>query len=309
MNDLAPVSGRIQIIAPGVYDLSAEDYHADPVGPEPSLSASQAKLLVDATPLHAWAATPRLNPNVEREEKAAFDLGRAAHKAMTGKGGPVVVVDAKDWRTKAAQEARDAAYAAGATPLLAEQAVQVRTFVQAARRQMREHGIGDPFEGGENEMSLIWRQDDVWNRAMVDTLDTFARVQTDLKTSHDYADPARWIRRSMEYGLDIRAAHYLDGTAAIYGAGWVYRCVVVETKFPHALSVVELDAETIDLGRRKLAYARDLWRRSLDTGVWPAWSHAVVRVGAPEYHVAKWLGREGWDDSRRAHPPLAIAGE
>jgi hypothetical protein len=41
---------------PGIHEVDAETYHSDPVE-VPSLSASIAKLLVNSTPLHAWART------------------------------------------------------------------------------------------------------------------------------------------------------------------------------------------------------------------------------------------------------------
>ena len=53
---------------PGIYGMSEDCYHADPAD-APSLSASIAKILIAETPLHAWTAHPKLNPNFVREEK------------------------------------------------------------------------------------------------------------------------------------------------------------------------------------------------------------------------------------------------
>ena len=58
----AAMSDRIS--EPGVYSLPDDAYHADPC-PGPSLSSSVAKLMLDRSPLHAWHAHPRLNPNFE----------------------------------------------------------------------------------------------------------------------------------------------------------------------------------------------------------------------------------------------------
>ena len=78
------------IEAPGIYDgIPENDYHADPVGPAPSLSASIAKLLVLKSPRHAWLAHPRLNKaKAEEVEKAkrARDVGTATHKLVLGAG-------------------------------------------------------------------------------------------------------------------------------------------------------------------------------------------------------------------------------
>lgn len=43
-----------------IIRLPSAEYHADPA-PEPSLSATLAKLLISRSPRHAWMASPRLN--------------------------------------------------------------------------------------------------------------------------------------------------------------------------------------------------------------------------------------------------------
>ena len=63
---------------PGIYELSAEEYHADPC-PTPSLSSSIARTLLASSPHHAWWEHPRFNPGRVREEDEKFDLGTAAH--------------------------------------------------------------------------------------------------------------------------------------------------------------------------------------------------------------------------------------
>lgn len=302
----------------GVYDLPAEVYHADPVAPEPSLSAGTARTLVEATPLHAWTANERLNPEFERTENSAFDVGSAAHMMLTGRGAHIHEVDAPDWRSKAAKEEREYAYARGMTPLLVEQAGKVRTFVRSCREQMRAHGIGDPFDGGDNEKTLVWRSPAgdrsaptrstpmIWSRAMVDCIDAENRIFYDYKTTAAYADPERWIKTGMDTGIDLRVAHYLEGASRLLGPGWRYRLVIQEKAPPYALCVLELDQNTVEIGARKLGLAKMLWRRSLDTGVWPGWTTEIVPIGAPPFYEARWMGREtSGDDHRKKHPSQA----
>lgn len=203
-------------LGPGVYDIDAEIYHSDPCE-EPSLSAGLAATMLDATPLHAFAASPRLNPDYERVDKTLFDIGSACHEILTGKGRGIHVVDADDYKKKAAQAERDEAREAGLTPLTRPQNDQVQRMVKLARIQMEAHGIGNPFATGRNELTLIWKQDGVMNRIMVDCVDEANRVAYDLKTCAGVADPNRWIRRSMDHGVDARAAHYLDGLKASFG--------------------------------------------------------------------------------------------
>ena len=114
------LNGMRPRMEPGVYDLDAAAYHADPC-PEPSLSSSIGKLIVGRSPLHAKCAHPRLNPDYQPRESGKFDLGSTVHKLILGKGAEVVAIEADDWRTKAAKEARDTARGDGKTPMLVGQ--------------------------------------------------------------------------------------------------------------------------------------------------------------------------------------------
>lgn len=295
-------------LGPGVYDIPADRYHSDPCE-QPSLSAGLAATMIDATPLHAWAASPRLNPNFEPEPKTAFDIGSAAHELLTGKGRGIHVVDADDYRTKAAQAVRDAARADGYTPLTRPQHEQVTRMVRLARVQMRAHGIGDPFERGRNEITLIWQQDGVTNRCMVDCLDEANRVAYDLKTCAGVADPDRWCRRSMDHGVDLRAAHYIDGLKATFGGEWTYRFILIEKEQPHCLSVCQLSEGALFMGRKKIRRAREMWRHCLSTGKWPGFSAQIAVVEPPAFHEARWLERESMeaDHKRRTGADILTA--
>lgn len=285
-------------LGPGVHDLPPDAYHADPCE-RPSLSASLATLLVQATPLHAWAASPRLNPDFEPTEKPAFDLGAACHELLTGKGRGIHVVEADDYRTKAAQAERDDARARGFVPLTRPQHAQVERMLRAARAQMAAHGIGNPFERGRNEVTLLWERDGVLCRAMVDCLIEEERVVYDLKTTAGLADPERWVETAMGHGIDVRAAHYLDGLVALFGGDWTYRYIPLEKEQPHCLSVVQLSESALFMGRKKIARAREVWRACLEEGVWPGWSAEIAEVTPRAYHEARWIERESVEADHR----------
>lgn len=303
----APLAQRAWL-GPGVYDLPAEVYHADPCE-RPALSAGLAAKMLEATPLHAYAASPRLNPEFEPDEKTAFDIGSAAHELMTGKGRGIHVVDADDYKKKAAQEERDQARANGFTPLTRKQNEQVQRMVRLARVQMRAHGIGDPFEQGRNETTLIWQQDGVMNRIMIDCLDERNRVAYDLKTLAGVADADKWLRRSMDHGVDLRAAHYLDGLKACFGGNWTYRFVLLEKDQPHCLSVAQLSENTLYMGRKKIRRARQMWGHCLATNTWPGFSAEIAVVEPPAFYESRWLERESYeaDHKRRTGSDILTA--
>ena len=95
----------MRITDPGLYDMPEADYHADPC-PEPSLSSTLARLMVNRSPRHAWTASPRLNPDHEPVNKETFDVGRAAHAVLLGRGAPIA-------RPRGPQELRDGALGVG----------------------------------------------------------------------------------------------------------------------------------------------------------------------------------------------------
>ena len=88
-------------------DIAAAAYHADPA-PEPSLSSSVARILVERSPRHAWWAHPRLNPDFAPDRGSdAAAVGSAVHAvALEGEWDRIAFIEAPDWRTKAAKEAR-----------------------------------------------------------------------------------------------------------------------------------------------------------------------------------------------------------
>ena len=86
------------VTEPGVYEMDEVSYHLDPV-PDGSLSASGAKKLL-ACP--ARFDYDRRHPPAPT---AAMELGTAAHKLVLGKGAELVVIEAENYRGKAAQSA------------------------------------------------------------------------------------------------------------------------------------------------------------------------------------------------------------
>ena len=282
-------------LGPGVYyDLPAERYHSDPTA-EPSLSAGLATTLIHATPAHAFAESRRLNPDWEPDDKTQFDIGSAAHEVLTGKGRGIWVVDADDYKTKAAQAERDQARMDGYTPLTRIQAKQVDRMIKVARVQMQAHGIGNPFASGKNEVTLIWEADGITKRCMVDCLDVERRVAYDYKTAAGLAEPEGWVRTSMNHGCDIRAAHYLEGLTAVLGGEWSYRFIPQEKKQPHCLSVIQLSEAALFIGRKKARRAAEMWRQCLSSGVWPGFSTEIAVVDPPAFWEAKWLERESYE--------------
>src|SRR5258708_191113 len=78
------------------YDVPAHIYHAD-CSPEPSLTQSIAKILLNYSPAHARHAHPRLNPDHEPDDSTKYDIGNIAHRLILGLGRELEIVPGDDW--------------------------------------------------------------------------------------------------------------------------------------------------------------------------------------------------------------------
>lgn len=272
------------IAEPGVYDLPHVDYLA-----EPSLSHSGARrILPPGCPakFRYWADHPP-------EPTPVFDLGHGAHKLILGAGPELVVVDADDWRTKAAREAKAEAHAAGLTPLLVAEHEQIQAMAAA----LREHPIaGSLFRPGEGwpEASLFWRdlQTGVMLRGRLDWLperNNGRMILPDYKTTRS-ADPERLQRAIADYGYHTQGAWYLDGVRALELADDAAFVLVMQEKDPpYLVTVAEPDAAALRIGRYLNRQAIDLYADCLAADAWPGFSDDVELVSLPYYMENRYL--------------------
>lgn len=273
-------------------NLSASEYHADPAD-TPSLSSSIAHLLWSKSPAHAWTAHPRLNPDFVREERDRYDLGTVAHALFLEGDANLVVVDAPDWRTRAAKEARDAARAEGKTALLARAVEALNDMSADLRLQLDAHAADPPlFQDGKPEQTIVWNEGDVVCRARLDWLrDDFSAID-DYKTTSASANPESWTRSLYGMGSDVQAAFYIRAVRALSGRSPTFRWCVQETTPPYALSVISPGADVLTIGEKKVEYALELWKRCLDSDKWPGYAPDVHLAQLPAWEEARVLAVE-----------------
>lgn len=276
------------ITAPGLYDLSADAYHADPC-PEPSVSHSIARLLIDRSPLHASKAHPRITPGPREETKRRDDmaLGTAAHKLTLGKGKSLIVIDADDFRTKAAREARDEAAAQGLTPILRAD-YQTAEAMAPLARQALESWLGGSLNGAHVEATAAALEGKFWRRAMMDVVTPDLRCIIDYKTTEDASVEAA-ERRIFGNGYDTQAAFYMHMLDLLDPAGKGQRRVVFlfqERDCPEALSLHELDAAAMELAEHRMKIARGRWDKCLAAGKWPGYEPGPHLVSPKPWMLA-----------------------
>jgi len=290
----------MRIDKPGLYEISETDYHADPCF-EPSFSASIGKEMLARSPRHAWTKHPRLNPDWQPDNRAMFDLGKAAHALLLGEARDFAVIDAEDWRTKAAKEERDLAYAAGLTPLLAGQWAQVQEMAMAARAQLAVHeDAKDAFTYGKPDMTLVWQEGDTWCRSRLDWLPNKGRKFPEFKSTGESAHPDAWTRQLFNLGYDFQSALYRRGIRAVLGIeDPIFEFIVQETEPPYALSVIGLPPAVLDMAERKVDAALEWWRWCLESDTWPGYPRKTCYVDMPAYIEAQWLEREAREAQMR----------
>jgi hypothetical protein len=267
------------IAQPGVYDMPFDTYLADPV-PGGSLSTSGAKTLLKACP--AIFAYEREHG---RPEKAAFDFGHAAHSEILGDGMRIVVVEADDFRTKAAREARDQAYAEGATPLLRKDYQHVQAMGDALRSHPIAAKLLDP-DRGTPEQSLFWidQRTGVWRRARLDSLPhpgLGRMIVVDYKST-DSANPTDCARSIAKFGYHMQGACYLDGIRTLGLADDAAFLLIFQEKTPpYLISVIEPSVTALRIGHERNQRAIDLFKHCTETNHWPAYVEGIELVDLP----------------------------
>lgn len=275
----------LAITRPGVYDGVPEAvYHRDPV-PGGSLSSSGARRLLPPS----CPALFRHEQLHGQPRKQAWDFGRAAHELVLGVGGGIEVIDAPDYKTKAAQQARDAAYADGRTPLLPKDAQVVQDMAAALRAHPVAGSLFRPGEG-KPEQSLFWKDPatGVICRARLDWLPTPVKgkrlVIGDYKTARSVA-PADLAKAIHEHGYHQQDDWYRTGCRAL-GIGdddTSFVFVFQQKSAPYLVTVVELDVVARRIGAERNRRALQTYARCTETGHWPGFSNDIELLGVPAW--------------------------
>lgn len=278
------IEGHLVVTEPGVYAMTDEEYHADPVRGG-SLSASGAKLLLPpSTPAHFkyWR-----DHRDEQKPKAHFEFGKAAHRMVLGAGPELVGIDFKDWRTKVAQQAVEEVRERGAVPLKRDDFDKVHAMAAALRQHPTAASLFAP-ESGLAEQSLFWRDRDTgvmcrvrpdWLPYPIDGRMLLADYKTITSADDDSIDKAIGA-----FGYFIQAPHYVDGAYALGLAEQIdFVFVFQEKEPPFLVRVIQLTASTMAWGDRENTTARRLFAECTRTGRWPGYADEVRLAALPHW--------------------------
>jgi hypothetical protein len=273
----------------GFRHLSADEYHADPCQ-VPALSSSIANILDSESPMHAHARHPRLG-GLQREPTKSLDAGSLAHTLLLGAGKDVVLVDAKDYRTKAAQEKRDAARDKGMLPVLEHEYKEARAVADLLRERFADFGIA---LDGEKEITALWTETAsngglVQCRGMMDLLRLRGPQVLDLKSARS-AKPDMCRKHVENYGYAIQRAAYVSAVERIHPelTGRVdFLFVFFELEAPYAVTPIRLNGAFREIGTTAWRRAVDRWEACLRTNKWPAYTDQIIDLEPSNWAMAK----------------------
>lgn len=285
----------MKIDRPGIYrGISESDYRNDPT-PTPSLTQSLVKILIEKSPKHAWCACPSLNPNYEHDNDPKFDLGNVAHRLILGRGKEIEIAVYPDWRTKAAQEIRQAAADQGRIAVLQHQFEQASDMVESAWLQLRKHEDSDAFTKGAGEVMIAWQEDGIWFRSLIDWLHDDLRTVDDYKTTGKSVAPHTIGLVAQSAGWEIQAAFIERGLDHLDpdGAGRRrYRFIAQETDKPNALTSMHINEHWMTMGRKKVAAGVELWNHAVRHDDWFSYPQCGITPEYPGFKESQWLERE-----------------
>lgn len=287
MSEQATLPAPAEVTGPGVYQLTAEQYHA-----RPELSSTGArKLLPPSCPaLFAY----------DREHgeptKRVWEIGSAAHKLILGVGPKLVLVDKARWDTNEVKAKLADIRAAGNIPLKLADYEQIRAMAKA----LGEH----PFAGqlfkpgtGEPEQALIWQDKEtgVPCRALLDWLPYSVSggrlVVPDYKSAAS-AEPGKFARAMADHGYHVQLAWYLAGVRALgLGDERAAGLLVAQEKTPpYLVTVVQPDPTAMRMGEIRMREALRLYAECSASGRWHGYADDVVLAELPPWETKELNG-------------------
>ena len=265
---------------PGIHDhVTNADYHSDP-----ALGSTSLKTLATRTPAHwKWESEHPVHKDV-------YDIGTVAHSIiLEDDTSGIILVDAPDWRTKVAKDAKEEAQEYGKIAMLQKELAPIFAMRDAVMR----HPLARlALTGHKAEQSVFWEEDGLALKCRPDAWQP--SVLVDLKTVRS-ANPNDFGKTAHEFGYHQSAAHYIDGVKAVTGEELPFHFLLVEKAAPYFVSVVELDVEAINLGRQLNDRAKRIYRECVESGNWPGYPSGEL-VSLPMwaiYQAEELLGISG----------------
>ncbi|WP_338683846.1 PD-(D/E)XK nuclease-like domain-containing protein [Streptomyces acidiscabies] len=276
----APAAGpEVVGVEPGLYDIDAETYHADPI-PGGSLSSTGARTLAKRCPaVFKWQLD---NP---QPYSKALDLGTAAHRLVLDDGPELVLVDAARWDTNAIKAEVAAIRAEGNIPLKRPELEQVQAMAAELRKHPDAARLLEPGSGVA-EKSAFWDDHGVWRRCRFDWLRHDGQAV-------DYKSARSCRREDLEKAFHEHGYHQQQDW---YEAGGLalglldperpMQFVLQEKDPPYLVVVTTCDPMARMVGRHLNEVALNAYAICRENGEWPGY------LPNPMISLPAWVERQ-----------------
>lgn len=287
-------------LAPGVYDLTPEQYHADPAA-EPSLSRSGIVRILSGSAAEFAASATRLTPVKEwparlAKKSNAMDDGTIAHAkilqtaldfwatrpqdcpARTKKGEPY-----SSWRDDAADWKRERE-AEGIIFTSPEKMADIQDAVNSMDRLIRKTYGADWLSLGKSEQTFIWQRPTahglIWCRAMLDYHSLQQVLVLDPKFTNLGISDRAIQKKVADERLDIQQVFYIEAVEALFPKlkdKITFRFPIAQLNPPFQSRWIDLDADGPDWlpeARKDVAEAVDKFAECLYSNSWPPFAES-----------------------------------
>lgn len=264
-----------EIVRPGVYDITNEEYHASG-----GISKSGLKLF-DKSPSHY---AHRYIYGHDEKKTAAKQFGDALHTYTLQPElftSDYYVMDKVDRRTTEGKKKYEImCKEAGSRILVAGDDFQK---IEGMYRSIKEHATAPLLlQNVQVEKSIYWNdpftnillkcRPDIWHENYIG----------ELKTAAD-ASEFSFSRDIGQYWYHVQAAMILDGIYAVTGKKIdTYAFIVIEKEDPFVVAVYELESPSIEIGRQKYKQVLVDYRDHLERQDWSGYK--TKSISLPAYY-------------------------
>lgn len=264
--------------------MTAKQYYSDDFNSEPSLSSTTANLLVRRSAFHGWLYHPRLGRKA-RKATDAMERGTILDMFVLGsETREVDLIDAPDFRTKAAQAQRDASKAAWRVPLLRHKAEAYQVVAQGIKDRCESLGL--TFDG-MSQVCLLWEETAtsgrvVQCRALLDHLFMDTADFLDLKTAEN-CHPEKLPWKVYGEGALIQMSAYKRAVNACLETTGARGSWVFAEADDQDVVIAGPDGQGEAYGDMLWQRAVDMWAEALDTNQWHGYQKPGERlsIGVP----------------------------
>lgn len=138
---------------------------------------------------------------------------------------------------------------------------------------------------GEAELSGYFMDPDygILVKIRLDYINKLKRIVTDLKTAAD-ARHRPFRASAFTHGYDLQAYMGLYGLTQITGETHdEFRFIVIESEGYHGLKIYRADEEMLDTGFKKYCESMQIYKQSIESGMWDGYNAECEDLGSPSY--------------------------